>query len=515
MPRLDEVFKKSGVPTYTFVPPDEFDRVQVALKTPGRSLVIEGPSGIGKTSCVKKALEATGMSDSCILLSARKTSDQELISELPSMRKIGVVVLDDFHRLNDKAKKELTDYVKLLADEEDEESKVVLIGINRAGQSLIDYAPDLLHRVETVRVGRTNIERIRELISLGEKTLNCTINVSEELAGEAEGSFAMAQVLCHEACLQGKVLETQSSPATVSVSLPSIRESVIADLSPRFFPLSRDFATGNRLRREGRAPYLHLLRWLSETSEGVLDTKEAIAINPELKGSVAQVIDKGHLLTLIDQNPAVKDLIHFDKSTGLLTTEDPKFLYFARQIIWSKFARQVGYFSIEFKSEYDFALSFAGEERAIAEALFKSLQEHEISVFYDKNEQHRILANDVEQYLAPIYRSEARFVLPLLSKNYPKKIWAKFESDNFKDRFGENSVIPVWFSDAPPGMFDETKKVGGQTFDPGSDQAKQIAELVEVLSKKLEDVRRTEALDSDDNDVAVASNGHQPDTKSG
>ncbi len=114
-------------------------------------------------------------------------------------------------------------------------------------------------------------------------------------------------------------------------------------------------------------------------------------------------------------------LIHFDRRTGLLTTEDPKFLYFVRHIIWSKFAKQVGYFSIEFKSDYDYALSFAGEERNIAELFFKSLEEREISVFYDKNEQHRILANDVEQYLAPIYRSEARFVLPLLSKNYPKK----------------------------------------------------------------------------------------------
>ena len=34
MPRLDEVFKKSGVPTHTFVPPAEYDRVAVALKRP-------------------------------------------------------------------------------------------------------------------------------------------------------------------------------------------------------------------------------------------------------------------------------------------------------------------------------------------------------------------------------------------------------------------------------------------------------------------------------------------------
>jgi len=293
--RIDEVFKKSGVPTHTFVQPAEYDRVLVSLKTPGRCMIIEGPSGIGKTSCVKKAIEDTGLSDSCLFLSARKPEDAGLIKELPSMRAIGVVVVDDFHRLPTEAKQQLTDFIKTLADEEDQSSKVILIGINRAGQTLVEYAPDVLHRVEVVHVGRANVERIREMIELGQRALNCTISIADEISEEAEGSFAMAQVLCHEACLQSRLLETCVGEIAkeVNVSLPCIREAVIAELTPRFFALARDFATGNKLRREGRAPYLNLLRWLSQTPEGVLDTKEAIAANPGLKGSVTQVIDKG------------------------------------------------------------------------------------------------------------------------------------------------------------------------------------------------------------------------------
>lgn len=500
MPRLDEVFKKSGLPTHTFVAPGEYNRVVASLKTPGRGMIVEGPSGIGKTSCVKKALEAAALAESCLFLSARKAADQQLIAELPTMSAVGVVVIDDFHRLSDDQKHRLTDYVKLLADEEDATSKIVLIGINRAGQSLINYAPDLLHRVEVIRVGRTNIERVQELIELGERALNCKIAVADELAREAEGSFAMAQVLCNEACLQGDLLETcrSASPASIHTSLPSAREAVIADLTPRFFPVARDFATGNKLRREGRAPYLHLLRWLSETPEGALDTKEAIAANPTLKGSVLQVIDKGHLNTLIRSSPNITDLIHFDPESALLTTEDPKFLYFVRHLIWSKFARQVGYFSIDFKSKYDFALSFAGEDRTFAEALFSALEEREISVFYDKNEQHRILANDVEGYLAPIYRSESRFVIALLSKDYPKKIWTKFESDQFKSRFGEGSVIPIWYADCPAGMFDESRRVGGLTFDSSKDLTKQVAGIVDVLASRLEEDRQRERAASEE-----------------
>jgi len=154
--------------------------------------------------------------------------------------------------------------------------------------------------------------------------------------------------------------------------------------------------------------------------------------------------------------------------------------------------KQVGFLSIEFRSRYDFGLSFAGEDRLIAEKLNSALQEAEMEVFYDKDEQHRILARDVEDYLAPIYRTEARFILPLLSRNFPKKIWTKFESQQFKDRFGENSVIPLWFSDAPPGMFDETTRVGGMTLDPSTDVDRQITEIVSVLIKRVGDERQQE-----------------------
>lgn len=494
MATLEDVFKKSGVPTHTFVAPIEYDRVLVSLRTPGRCIVVEGPSGIGKTSCIKKAIDDSGVGDSCLFLSGRKQSDIEVIKELPSLGALGTVVVDDFHRLGDHEKHLLTDFVKTLADEEDARSKLILIGINRSGQALVEYAPDVLHRIETIRFGRANVERLQELVKLGERALNCEIAISEELAIEAEGSFAIAQILCHEACLHARVLETVSegSPAEVNTSLPAVRESVLSEFGTRFFPIARDFATGRKLRREGRAPYLHLLRWLSQSPEGVLDTREATAANPELKDSISQVISKGHLSALIAESDAIGQLIHFEQSTHLLTLEDPKFLYFIRHLIWSKFARQVGYFNIDVATRYDFALSFAGEDRGLAEAIFQELITREIAVFYDKNEQHRILGNDVEEYLAPIYRSESRFVVPLLSPDYPKKIWTKFESDNFKQRFGENSVIPIWFANSAPGTFDESRKYGGLSFDPGQDFSEQVQIICEALCLKLEDEKKVD-----------------------
>ncbi len=111
-PRLEEVFKLSGVPTYTFVKPQEYERLLVALRTPGRGVVIEGPSGIGKTTAVTKALDEIPGGADALKLSGRRRDDRELIAALPSMDKVGVVIIDDFHRLDDPVRAEIADYLK-------------------------------------------------------------------------------------------------------------------------------------------------------------------------------------------------------------------------------------------------------------------------------------------------------------------------------------------------------------------------------------------------------------------
>src|SRR5688500_9128733 len=61
-PKLEEVFKTSGLPTFTFVQPVEYSQLLIAIRTAGRGVVIEGPSGIGKTTAVEKALDELGKS---------------------------------------------------------------------------------------------------------------------------------------------------------------------------------------------------------------------------------------------------------------------------------------------------------------------------------------------------------------------------------------------------------------------------------------------------------------------
>lgn len=305
----------------------------------------------------------------------------------------------------------------------------------------------------------------------------------------AKGSFHIAQYLCNEICTYANILENQTQHQKITVSIEVIKEKVIEEFSRTFYNKARLFSTGSRLRREGRAPYLHLLYWLSQSEDWTINLDDAMRSHPEQKLSIGQVVDKGFLETHISDTDEIQDVIHYDSNSRILTIEDPKFMFYIRNLLWTKFAKQVGYVSIAFKSKYDFALSFAGENRTLAEKIFSKLLENDIAVFYDKNEQHRILSENVEDYLAPIYNSEAKFIIVLLSDSYPKKIWTKFESDNFKQRFGEKAIIPIWYSDTTPGMFDESRKYGGLTFNVKADMEAEVNIIVESLIKKIAEDR--------------------------
>ncbi|MCU1585485.1 MAG: protein of uncharacterized function [Microbacteriaceae bacterium] len=489
---LEDVFKLSGVPTVTFVPPTEFSRLKVALRTPGRGVVVEGPSKIGKTSAVTRGLESISaeLEGSALRLSARKVDDVELIRELPTMKNIGVVIIDDFHRLDESTRRSISDFMKILADEERVDSKVVVIGINQAGQSLLSLAPDLGGRIEVIKLGINPDDRVRKLVEQGSSALNIEIAAVDAIVVASGGSFNIAQVLCHDACLSAEVTETVTERTVVSASFELVRERVLDRLAGTFESAAETFARGKRIKRAGRAPYLQILRWLAMSEEWTVSLDREMTRHPELRGSVGQVVDKGHLRNHLDERvDELGTLLHYDDRNRVLAVEDPQFFFFIKNLAWNRFAERVGFLGVNFSSRYDIALSFAGAERDIAQMLNDALSDEELNVFFDTSEQDRILAENVEEYLAPIYKSEASFVVAILGPDYPDRIWTRFESVQFGQRFGEKAVIPVWFKGQTYGAFDSSRAVGGFTLDKAFPLEPQIAELAGLLILKVQQLR--------------------------
>lgn len=113
--------------------------------------------------------------------------------------------------------------MKLLADEETPDCKVVLIGINKASEALVKFGHDLNNRLEVVPLETNPDEKVDELIARGERALAVDINIKEEITRAAHGSFYIAQMLSHQACLDGGVLQECATQTRTAVSFEAVR----------------------------------------------------------------------------------------------------------------------------------------------------------------------------------------------------------------------------------------------------------------------------------------------------
>lgn len=482
---LEDVFKKSGLPTVTFVEPVDFSKLVVALRAKGRSVIVEGPSGIGKTTAIRNALERANLVDDFKILSARKPQDVKGVEELLSGDLEGNFILDDFHRFSGDIQAKIANVVKVVADEERDDINVVIIGINDCGKKLISFADDVTSRVDFFRMEVNPVEKIDELITKGEKALNIKIASREQISLTSGGSFYLAQMLCYELCAKAEILETCQKITEVELSFEQVKSGVWRDLSNRFKDRTILFCKGPKFQASGRAPYHHILYWLAEQGEWTLSIKDKIQNETAMRGSVGQVVQKGYLKEHIEKNDEISAVLHFDPDNVRITLEDPQYAFFLREIPWNQFTREVGFKNVKFDSRYDFALSFSGSSREIAEAIFDSLVEREFEVFYDRQEEQRLLAVDVEEYLEPIYRSEARFVLCVLDKEYSKRMWPRLEVTKFEERLGEDSVIPILVNGHEEGIFSKLEKVGHFRISTDS-LDEDVERLAQLLVDKME-----------------------------
>lgn len=106
--------------------------------------------------------------------------------------------------------------------------------------------------------------------------------------------------------------------------------------------------------------------------------------------------------------------------------------------------------------EYDVALSFAGEDRGVAEELAARLMEHDVRVFYDKLERASLWGKDLYQHLHEVYHEKAQFCVVLVSEKYIGKSWPEHELRAAQARDFEEDreyVLPVRLDDSElPGL---------------------------------------------------------------
>src|ERR1700719_520556 len=102
--------------------------------------------------------------------------------------------------------------------------------------------------------------------------------------------------------------------------------------------------------------------------------------------------------------------------------------------------------------KYDVVLSFAGEDRFVAEGINYVLKKYGVRTFFDNDHQAELWGKNLGERLNEIYRDDGTFCVMLISKSYLGKIWTKHERRAALSRMmrqEEEYILPV--------LLDETK----------------------------------------------------------
>jgi hypothetical protein len=108
------------------------------------------------------------------------------------------------------------------------------------------------------------------------------------------------------------------------------------------------------------------------------------------------------------------------------------------------------------KDYYDLAISFAGEDRKIAEKIADKLRTLGYKIFYDKYEQADLWGKDLYSHLSEVYGKKAKYCLMIISSNYAVKHWTNHERVAAQARaFEENKeyILPLRLDETEiPGL---------------------------------------------------------------
>lgn len=474
---LDQVFTTVGLPPYTYIKPSYYGEIRADISQPGKHLLIEGPSGIGKTCVVFKVFEDLGWTEGTefIYVSCRDPNANELIGaffrEATGGRRAdaSVFVIDDFHLLPSDVRSNIGSMLKRMSDrtfQESKPAKAVLIGIPTTGVSLLSESRDLGPRLGTYVLKRASDFEIDKLISEGEEALQVLFEDRDVLLAESSGNFWLAQHICNKVCASQEIYKTCPEPSVLTFDLLGIRDRLMTELTQRFMPVAKTFAKGKKWRPGGNKPYLEILLALCKIPESVVTFDKLLYLVQEKRKPGIKAVRPRIAEVIFDQAKGVdlRQQVAFDPEAGF-SIEDPLFRYFLTNLDVKRLYQELGVEdgALEQASiyAYDIGFSFAGEARRLVELVNAELKKEDVVTFYDFDQQAVLLALDLESILGRIYTESCRYYLVFMDQHYCDKVWTRYERDVMTRPGRKDHIIPVVVDESGTGgMLGVSKAIG-------------------------------------------------------
>jgi hypothetical protein len=449
---LEEVFRTEGLPQFTFVPPPNYNEIMLDIRRPGKPVILEGQSGTGKTTCVRRIIDQLDDQSATEYLTARNPVHISRIEKIVSEQTAGRFVIDDFHRLAQHLQEMIADVAKVSAElgNEVELPKLIIIGINQVGSDLIQLVPDIAKRIGIHRILPGRPEEISELISSGCRRLNIQIDHADSIFEETRGDYWLTQQICQSICSAANVTQTVDALQRIDYVIADIRKRVVERLRAAYYPAVKEFCRGRRFRPTND-PYFKLLREVGQQESSIVDLNEMANARAEVRGSINNIKER-RLQILIESKPAVALHFYYNTDTKSFAIEDPALFYFIKHLDWNQLRQDCGFREQAEAFDFEVALSFAGEVRELTQYIAESLAMLDVSVVFDKLFEANYLGRAWSVQFKEIFGKKSRFVVCILDKNHAAKIWPTFEREVFTPRVAEESVIPI--------LLDDTKFVG-------------------------------------------------------
>lgn len=443
---LEDVFVTEGVPQHTFVRPPNYADILLDVRRAGKPVIIEGQSGTGKTTTIKRVIEDAGIVGATYL-TARTPSDIEQMERIALERPEGLFVLDDFHRLPESLREQLADIAKLAAEQGDSAKlpKVVIIGINQVGSDLIQLVPDIAKRTGIHRIKPGTETEISNLIKSGCEKLNVEFSDVDAIVSESRGDYWLTQQLCQTVCAIGGVTQSQQVGARIKVDLDNARSRVVSKLQAAYYPAVKDFCRGRRFR-PSNDPYFKLLRTVGQQESSIVDLDELANAIADVRGSINNIKER-RLSVLLESKELCRKHFYYNADSKNFAVEDPALFYFLKHADWDQLRKDCGFREEAKSREFDAAISFAGENRDLAKHIAEQLEFLDVHVFFDEFFENNYLGKTWRKEFKRVFVEDSDFVICLLDKYHEAKIWPTFERECFAPRVAGEEVIPIFLDD--------------------------------------------------------------------
>jgi len=443
---VEAVFVTEGIPQFTFVKPPNYNEILLDIRKKGKPVIIEGQSGTGKTTTIKKIISQLSADIDIHYFTARQPNDVESIMKILSEKPKGCFIIDDFHRLSNELQTQLADIAKISAETSDENMpKLILVGINQVGSTLISMVHDIAKRCGIHRVLPGDEETINKLIQTGEEKLNITFTNPERIFEESKGDYCLTQSLCQTTCMKNDILELQDSAKVINFNSDQVRESMVIRLSHTYKEPVKEFCRGRRFR-PSNDPYFKLLRLIAGQQSSIVDLNELANANEEMRASINGIKEK-RLNTVLDSKPLCNQYFFYNSGNKIFAIEDPALFYYMHHLDWEAIRKDCGFRDDIKSKEFEIAISFAGENRQLAKYIVEQLESIDISVFLDEYYEANYLGKAWSREFGRIFLDDSKYVLCLLDVHHRDKIWPTFERECFKKRIPDAEVIPVFLDE--------------------------------------------------------------------